>query len=380
MFFKNIFILIGKEFQRLKHNPAALMAVGLLVLMSILVNIETKSQLKITQINTRSPCQVVFSEDSKLIAHLKRNKNPNIPIQFIKSPASITPNSQIQYAKNINCAVEISINDKKTKMVYVVFRSNSSDQTKLHGFSRWLFSSMTAFYSGLNIKQSIQPFKFKKAEKSDTGFNLKDAKSKSMVSAMLIFSAQFFICVALFISLTASEKEKGVLQALSLTTANPNQILLAKIIFHLILSMVASYLMIGILKSKWIFMPTAWWILSPILILSSLSLIAVASIIVSFNKTQSSASLVGFCYLMLVGVVFALAQNFAGFAMVKQLMFENHVISNFGLLFDDTSLTKKQSYLMGIEYLIHTASLLAITPVLLTMSSIIWKKIGCKTR
>lgn len=378
MFLKNIYVLIGKEFQRLKHNPAALMAVGLLVLMAILVNIETKSQLKSAQINSRSPCQVVFSEDSDLIAHLKRNKNPKIPIQFVKTSSVITPSSQIQYAKSVNCAVEISTKNKNAKTVYVIFRSNSAEQTKLHGFSRWLLSSMAAFYSEINIEQSIQPFKFKKAEKNDGGFNLKDAKSKAMVSAMLIFSAQFFICVALFISLTASEKEKGVLQALSLTTANPNQILFAKVLFHLILSMLASFIMIGILKTKWVFMPTAWWLVSPILVLSSLCLIAVAALIVSFNKTQSSASLVGFCYLMLVGVVFALAQNFSGFAAVKQLMFENHVISNFGLLFDDTTLTRKQSYLAGIEYLIHFASLLVITLLLLLLSTLTWRKIGCK--
>lgn len=376
MFLNNIVILVSKEFQRLKYNPAALMAVGLLILMAILVNVETKSQEKTAKTDAKSPCQIVYNENSPLIEHLKKNINPGLAIQFMRVETALTSATQIQYHKATNCAVEIFVTHKNT--VNLVFRSKNKDQIKLHGFSRWLLSSMTAFYSGLNIEQSIKPFKFKKSEKTDGGFNLKDAKSKAMVSAMLIFSAQFFICVALFISLTASEKEKGVLQALSLTPANPGQILFSKIAFHLLLSMIASYLMIGILKTKWIFLPSAWWLVSPILVLSSLCLIAVAAIIVSFNKTQSSASLVGFCYLMLVGVVFALAQNFSAFAAVKQLMFENHVISTFGLLFDDTSLSRKQSYLVSIQYLIHSASLFVITLILLLLSSVIWKKMGCK--
>lgn len=378
LFFKNILILYQKEFQRLKHNPSALMAVGLLILMAFLVNIETKSIKKYNNLQQRSPCVVSYNNDTSLVNHLKRNTNPKIPVQFILVETLNASNNKIIYKKSTDCAAEITIYPQTLNLekptISIVFRTNQKDQLKLHGFSRWLLSSMSAYYSGFSIQQTVEGFKNRSDEKSSTGFDLSNAKSKAMVSAMLIFSAQYFICCALFISLTSSEKEKGVLHAISLTTASPQQILIAKVLFHLTLSLIAVVMMIAILKPRWLLTLNVLYLVGPTVALSSIALILVASMIVCFSKTQTSASLSGFCYLMLIGVVFALAQNFAGFAILKALMFENHTISLYGILFDDSIVTKKEQMMISMRYLIHLGQLIVITGVITIISSIIWSK------
>jgi ABC-type transport system involved in multi-copper enzyme maturation permease subunit len=377
-YIKNILILYQKEFQRLKHNPSALMAVGLLVLMAFLVNIETKSIQRNQQLQKTNPCLVTYTEETPLIKHLKQNRNPKVPVQFNAVQMPDIAFNQIHYHKNTDCVAEIVFIEKSKQNqrtnIAITFRTNQKDQTKLHGFSRWLLSSMAAFYSDFSIKQSIEPFKNKSAEKNNTGFDLSNAKSKAMVSAMLIFSAQYFICCALFISLTSSEKEKGVLHAISLTTASPRQILIAKVLFHLTLSIIAVVMMIGILRPRWLFSLNALYMVGPTVVLSSIALILVASMIVCFSKTQTSASLTGFCYLMLIGVVFALSQNFAGFALLKTLMFENHTISLYGIVFDDSMLGKREQIAESMRFLIHLAQLLVITAVIIFISNISWRK------
>ncbi len=377
-YLKNILILYQKEFQRLKHNPSALMAVGLLILMAFLVNIETKNIQKNSRLQQLSPCVISYSNAAPLINHLKRNTNPKIPVQFFLVEKLNSGNNRISYNKSTDCAAEITFYPQKSKpeklTINIVFRTSQKDQLKLHGFSRWLLSSMSAFYSDFSIQQSIEGFKNKTDAKPNAGFDLSNAKSKAMVSAMLIFSAQYFICCALFISLTSSEKEKGVLHAISLTTASPRQILIAKVLFHLTLSIVAVVLMIGILKPRWLISMNAFYLVGPTVVLSSISLILVAAIIVCFSKTQTSASLSGFCYLMLIGVVFALSQNFAGFALLKTLMFENHTISLYGILFDDSSVTKKEQMMTSMRFLMHLGQLILITGIVSLISGITWSK------
>lgn len=66
------------------------------------------------------------------------------------------------------------------------------------------------------------------------------------------------------------------------------------------------------------------------LLFSSLGLMVIASPI----RLQSSAGLIGFCYIMLIGVVFALSQNFPAFGIIHLLIFEHHFINGIRLFFD----------------------------------------------
>lgn len=368
-YLKNIWILYCKEFNRLKHNPAALMAVGLMVIMALLINIETKSIQKEKKANNQSSCIVAYHNNYPLIAHLKQNRHPKLNITFRRVDRPITVNSKISYPKNTYCAAELSFNNNRRNTLNIIFRSTNANSNKLHGFTRWLLSNTAAFYSDFNVQQKIAPFKLakNKSKNKRTSFDLGNKNAKAMVSAMLLFSTQFFICCALFISLSASEKEKGVINALALTPVSTQQMLYAKYLFHLSISLIASLIVLSILQWNWIV--RLWPILffTPIFFFTSINLVSIASIIVSYNKTQTAASLMGFCYLMLVGVVFALSKQFIGFTIIKELMFESHSISLYNQLFNQLNQGM-------IPYIASFTLLAGITVVLFFIARYIWIK------
>lgn len=369
---KNIWILYHKEFQRLKHNPAALMAVGLLVLMALLVNMQTNviKQQKVSALT--QPCLVVYDEAYPVIKHLKRNTNPKLSVKFHHTRLLNGLKQTTKYPKGTDCVAELSFDSKSSNTLNIIFRAQTANQNqaKMHGFTRWLLASTTAFYSDLSIHQRIMPLKIDANTQTKPSLNLGDDQSKAMVSAMLLYSTQFFICCALFISLSANEKEKGVLQALALTTASPRQIFIAKVLFHLTLSIFAACIMIVVLSERtWSATALSLILFIPTVVFSSLGLIATAALIVSFNKTQTAASLTGFCYLMLVGVVFALSKNFSGFAILKELMFENHTIQLFHLIFQK-SLTRPEVGMIPI----HLIILMLMSLTIVVLSSFIWSR------
>lgn len=364
--------LYSKEWVRLKRNPAALMAVGLLVLMAFLLNIESKAQ-QTAKRASGWPCLVVFNEDNALIQHLKRNQHPKLKVKFVRNPKVNT--SSIRYASVVDCVAEIQDIQElkwidKRPQQKIVFRHGGSEASikRTNGLARWLLSSMTAKYSNQNIGQEMRPLPNSRS-KPATSLDLGNKKSRAMVSAMLIFSTQFFVCCALFISLTAHEKEKSILQALALTLASPRLQLMVKVGFHLSLSLIASFIMLAVISPAHLFYVGTWWIL----IASSIGLIGVATILTSLNRTQTSASLMGFCYLMFVGVVFALSQNFKGFTLIKVFMFEHHVISALSMFFN--GITRSNYLLLGA----HLLSLTVIVVLINLVSFMLWQRKGWKT-
>lgn len=363
--------LYAKEWVRLKRNPAALMAVGLLILMAFLLNIESKAQ-QTAKRSSDWPCLVVFNEDNALIQHLKQNQHPKLRVKFKHNPNVNTSN--VRYASVVDCVAEIQDIqalkwiDKRPQQT-IIFRHGGSEASikKTNGFARWVLSSMAAKYSNQNIGQSFKPLPNSRSKPS-ASLDLGNKKSRAMVSAMLIFSTQFFVCCALFISLTAHEKEKSILQALALTLASPRLQLIVKVVFHLSLSLIASFIMLAVISPAHLFYVGTWWIL----IASSIGLIGVATILTSLNRTQTSASLMGFCYLMFVGVVFALSQNFKGFTLLKVLMFEHHVISALSMFFN--GITRNNYLLLGA----HLLTLTVIVVVLSVISVMLWQRKGWK--
>lgn len=364
--------LYVKEWVRLKRNPAALMAVGLLILMAFLLNIESKAQ-QTARKSAGWPCLVVFNQDTSLIQHLRRNQNPALKVKFLKQPK--VNDSTTRYASVVDCVAEIQdVQEPKSEGMRsqqtIIFRHGGSETSikKTNGLARWILSSMAAKYSNHHIGQAFKPLPNSRSKPS-ASLDLGNKKSRSMVSAMLIFSTQFFVCCALFISLTSHEKEKSVLQALALTLASPRLQLLVKVAFHLSLSLIASFFMLAVISPVHLFYLGTWWIL----IASSIGLISVATIVTSLNRTQTSASLMGFCYLMFVGVVFALSQNFKGFALLKLFMFEHHVISALSTFFN--GITRNNYLILGA----HLLSLTAIVIVISIISSMLWQRKGWRT-
>lgn len=338
---QRLWVLYGKEWFRLRRNPAALMAVGLIVLMAFMVSIETKATTRAAAIAKR-PCLVVHQHGDAFAAHLQQASG-RPAVRFIAVDEPLSPGRHPNYPPQVTCAVEIgstmadgssatesSPASESNRQLSLVFR-HGGDTRALYPLTQWLLAELAA-YSGQPLAQKTLPLPNSEAQQQNRGkIDLATKQSRAMINAMLIFSAQFFVCCALFISFAAHERERGISQALALTASGPFELLLAKVLFHLTLALTSSALIIGIV-SGW--HALAHWSLWWMLLFSGLGLMAVAILITSLTRQQTSASLVGFCYIMLMGVVFALSQSFPAFAVLRQFMFEHHFINGVTLFFD----------------------------------------------
>jgi hypothetical protein len=92
------------------------------------------------------------------------------------------------------------------------------------------------------------------------------------------------------------------------------------------LSAVGSAAVIAVLKPAALVHASLW----ATLLLAGLGLCSVGMVIASLTKTQSSASLLALCYMLIGAVVFYLATRFSAFAFVKSLSFEHYT---FGMLY-----------------------------------------------
>lgn len=345
-YWRLLWVLYCKEWFRLKRNPAALMAAGLIVLMAFLVSLENRAT-RIAQQQAQQPCAVVYAEESPLIAALKSSPTGK-KTRFIQVSAEALARGQ-QYSSNIRCVAEVFEQPGANGILRlaVTFKAADLNSAQMAHLSRWLLGKVASLNSTLQLTQQLKPLTESKPAPTTLGkIDLGSNQAKGMIGGMMIFSAQFFICCAMFISFTAYERERGVLQALALTTTQPGQMIFAKLLFHVTLSMLVSVLIYKIISGMpWAMMWHFGYFFITIFGFASMGFVAVATIITSLNRTQTTASLVGFCYLMVMGVVFALATKIKAFALIKGFMFENHAIQLYQLMLSGLS-NKNQGLLM----------------------------------
>lgn len=365
-------VLLGKELLRLRRNPAALMAVGLLVLMSVLVSLETRSgqaQQRAEARSARLPCWIVHPPGDAFAAYLQRHAGPRLPVEFV---ARDQPQASA-YPRGLPCAAEIGpVQDRQAQglkpLRRIVFR-HGEDRARSEQLARWVLSGLAAQALDANVEQGLQPFPAGHALPPPGGLaklDLGSGQTRALVGTMLLYSAQFFVACALFISFAAHERERGIAQALALSPVGPGLALLAKFIFHLGLAAAACALMLAVLAPRLLGSGLLWGML----LLMGLGLSAVATLVVSFSRSQTAASLVGFCYLMTVGAVFALSGSFPAFQGLRLLMFEHHALQGLNALLSPRG---PETALRVIEGLLGLG--LTVPPLLLA-AALAWSRRG----
>lgn len=365
--------LYAKEWMRLKRNPAALMAVGLIILMAFLVNIENKASKKAKK-QENQPCAIIYNTEDAFIQHLKAQPEAE-KLRIIQIKPDLNADLIPDYPENIRCAVEVApelkVDGERRRAIK--FRMVGKDNPKIHKTSRWVLGHFAQFESKVKLTQTLHSMKDKAPTKTLGNIDLGSSSAKAMVGAMLLYSVQYFLCCALFISFAAHERERGILQAMALTTASAGEILLSKIIFHLSLSLVASVIIISILTPL-----KLWWfpfnlVMLIIILMPSLGFVAMATIITSLNRTQTTASLVGFCYLMLMGVIFALAPKFIAFAWIKAFMFEGHAITLFNSILSPNPVGGD---LQKMQFMSNLFDIILLPTILTILATWLWKTKG----
>ena len=329
--------LIGREVLRLVKNPSALLMLGMLVAFSLL--------LALSRGDKKAPMTCVIVHPDKLttvdwggtatdfIKKLTRQAKTTRTIGVI--PLSRVPvyRGQRVYPPN-TCAIELldlPTSDKGKSQLTVSYRHPGGKSDVLEPFLRWFWPIALDHFGHVAVVESEPTSSRPKTaagvvmERLQSG-SLTELMTEELAAAVLLLVIQFVTCCQLIVSFTSQDRERGTLTALALSPIRMSELLQAKILFHLALSAIGCCAVIAILKPAALSHASLW----ATLILTSLGLCGVGMVIASLARTQSAASLLALCYMLVGAVVFYLATKFSAFAWVKSLAFENY---SFGMIF-----------------------------------------------
>ena len=327
MRWKTIEVLLGREFLRLKKNPSALMLLGLLITISLLL----ATSRPVTADNSKTPrkptCWVVFWQPSDWIESLKLAVPEDLSVEVVhqsRIPRFDGSDDSTIYPPG-DCAIEIRPTSE-TANYSIRCKHTAKSADSLRPFLQW-FWPLTTEHFGQDVKfeQETVALKLRQNSRQQALEKLKQTSvlelvNVELIGTVIVLMVIFFTCCHFLVSFGSQDRERGTLTALAMTPASTEELLTARFLFHATLSLTVSAGIIGILRPTALGQPMLWGVL----ILASLGLMAVGTVITAFAKTQSSASLMALCYMLVGGVVFYLATKFSAFMLIKAASFEHY--------------------------------------------------------
>ena len=328
-------ILLAREFRRLMKNPSALMLLGLLSAVALLMATSRPVSNKGDQQSAGKAAQaavdvwLIYDQRSVWLDHLAENLPETPTIRIVQRDRVPIENGMWKLPPQ-DAAVEVVYGDEFETRQGSAFGKvilngwyPGKDAKVLAPFWDWFWPALTEYHTqGLRFEQSSEPLNAKAANApaslEDT--SVADLVTNELIATMLLLIVMFFACCHLLVSFTAQDRERGTLAALVLSPANTSEILLAKFIFHLLISLGGCVTIVAILKPIVLTQPVLWLVI----LLTSVGLMCVGTCIATLAKTQASAALLALCYMLGGTVLFYLATKFTAFAFIKQLAFENY--------------------------------------------------------
>jgi len=316
-----ILILVGRELKRLKRNPSALMLLGLLTAIALLLATSRPVTESAAARRAAQPAfWLVYDQPAGWLAWLSRNLPPSPEIRILHQ-------SQMPMRHGVpdippgDCVVEIRQGETQAgSMVAFVGRHPGADPSVLNPFRNWIWPTLLDFHTrDIRFLHSSEPLHAQPVQrKSLQDTSVADLVSSELIGTMLLLMVQFFSCCHLMVSFTSQDRERGTLAALVLSPARSSEILIAKFLFHLMLSLLGSVTIVAILQPAALAQPLLW----VVLLLTSTGLMCVGTCIATLAKTQASAGLLALCYMLAGAGIFYLAAQFTAFATLKRLAFE----------------------------------------------------------
>lgn len=329
-------ILINRELRRLRKNPSALMLIGLLSAVALLMATSRPvSNGKGMQPGASASSQaatdvwLIYDHQSPWLGYLADNLPEQPAIRIVQRDRVPVENNQLRLPPG-DAVVEVLYGDARQTSHGTAFgkvilngRYPGKDPAILEPFWDWFWPTVTMYHTrGLRFEQSVEPLSAQTAAlpKSLEDTSVADLVTNELIATMLLLIVQFFACCHLLVSFTAQDRERGTLSALVLSPANTSEILLAKFIFHLMISVVGCTSIVAILKPIVLTQPVLWLVI----LLTSIGLMCVGTCIATLTKTQASAALLALCYMLGGTVLFYLSTKFTAFGIIKQMAFENY--------------------------------------------------------
>ena len=313
-------VLWDKEWLRLCKQPTALLLLGLLTAISVLIATGGPQLMRAGDTTKLPTCWLVYDQENAWIAYLKQHVPRHPPIKIVSAATMPRRGDAISYPSG-DCGLELRTVDRRNPRL--VLRYPGTQPNILWPYTQWFWGETVAFLGETPaFDQVVVPMGRSSPQAPSDVLKqtaLADLMTIEMVGSLLLYGVQFFCCAHLLISFTSQERERGTLLALALTPASIAEILLAKCLFHGCLSLTMCGIIIAILRPLALIQPLLW----ATLLVSAVGFLSVGIMVASLAKTQATAALLTLCYMLGVALVFHLSRGWAGFALVREVMFEH---------------------------------------------------------
>lgn len=320
-------ILIAREVRRLQKNPTALMLIGLLAAVALLM--ATSRPVTKQQAVAAPRFWLTYDHRAPWITDVVANlpASPEIVAtarEDVRGADRHGSTQPLAYPPGDH-GVEIRLgrDNNDQPVIHVIGRFAGNDPAVLNPFWNWFWPTATsAFMQGARFEQHVVPLQRapKSAAEALQDKSVADIVTPELIGAVLLLIVQFFACCHLLVSFTSQDRERGTLMALTLSPATSSEIMAAKFVFHLGLSLTGCIAIVAILQPAALLQPTLW----TVLLLTSFGLMSVGTCIATFARTQAAAGLLALCYMLAGAVLFYLSTKFSAFAVLKQCVFENY--------------------------------------------------------
>lgn len=311
--------LLRHELARFFRNPPAFMLLGCLALAAVLMSAGGAAPDDPTVAAGPMPVWVVYEEQTPWVRHLKENLPEDLPVQ-VRSLAEMEAGpGGLRYPPG-SAAIEIGVPFRRDSDL-IRYRYPGDDPNVIWPAARWFLATSFRFFAGRPFPESVElPVQLGPSAPSPDAPSLDEVLSVPVIGTLLLFTVQFFAGCALLVSHTSQDKERGTLNALAMSPASPAEILAAKLGFHLLLSLTVCGVITAILEPRALAQPLLWGTLA----LTSLGFAAVGTLIASLSRSQSTASLFSFAYVLAIGTVTFLSTRFPGFWWARRMTFESY--------------------------------------------------------
>lgn len=318
---KMVRILFDRELKRLRKNPSALMLIGLLAAIALLAaTSDPTSESSADGAFANPKVLVVFDKYDDRVKSLI-NARPESSADTVRfGPRSKVMRGDVPVIPHDWSVVELNDGAAGPNAADFLAHFAGDDASVLDPFLNWFVpAAATAFNSEGWINQTVQKrTRFLARPIQDS--SLSDLIQTEVIGTTLLLMVQFFACCHLLVSFTAEDRERRTLNALALSPASLGEIMFAKALFHMCLSIGGCALITAIISPVALASPLLWLTV----VITSVAMMSVGTCIATLAKNQASAGMLALCYMMAGAILFFLSTKLFAFQVLKGFTFESY--------------------------------------------------------
>lgn len=311
-------ILIDQQLLRLKKNPAAILLLIMTIGIALLIGVSGLFRRPAAAEFEQAASWIVYDVRSDWIDHLRNELPAESEYRLISRAddlAQISPTAQL---------IEVEqIEDGQQSVPYRVnYRMGAGGATDMDSFQAWFWRQTADHFGNLDVAERLiqPPVTHQQQSDAMASTSLRDLLTPGLVAVLLIFSIQFFVCTHLQVSLVSQDRERGTSLALALSPASLVELLTARAIFHVALSVLVCGVIVGIMVPGALTSSVLW----PVMLLGATGFLSVGIVISSIARSQGTAGMSTVCYMLFGAIIFYLAAQFPAIGLLRQLAFEHY--------------------------------------------------------